>query len=140
MSGIARKKSQGRIAKKENSKIKKNRLKKSVLALAKASKENDKLGPGKISSDSSEQDDEQCSTEENSGSGVRELEAVANSASDKELDENGLDEHTEVEKEVEDIEVDSSSDYESENSEQEACVSNIKKISRITITKIITAN
>jgi hypothetical protein len=126
MSGIARKKSQGRIAKKENSKIKKNRLKKSVLALAKASKENDKLGPGKISSDS-EQDDEQCSTEENSGSGVRELEAVANSASDKEQDENGLDEHSsEVEKEVEDIEVDSSSDYESENSEQEACVSNIK--------------
>jgi hypothetical protein len=125
MSGIARKKSQGRIAKKENSKIKKNRLKKSVLALAKASKENDKLGPGKISS-ASEQDDEQCSTEENSGSGVRELEAVANSASDKEQDENGLDEHSEVEKEVEDIEVDSSSDYESENSEQEACVSNIK--------------
>jgi hypothetical protein len=121
MSRNARKKSQGRIAKKESSKNKKNRLKKSVLALAKASKENGKLDAGTISSDS-----EQDEAEENSGSGdennVQELEEVVNSASDKEPDENGLDEHSEVGKEVEDIEVDSSSDYESENSEQEACV------------------
>ena len=137
--GVAQKKSQGKIAKKENERAKKIRLKKSVIALAKASQKNAKSDAGEISSGPEEKHKEfpaeDSSEEENN---IQTLHCIGNGEIDSdEPEENGV--RSVVENNIEDIDVDSSSDLESDSSEEEASVESVLKIiGKIIIKNLIT--